>query len=129
MEKRIINPWEWQHERSYSQAVEVVNVQKTLYVSGQAAIDHQGISSQKDMRSQLLQSIENIEKVVLTADYELKNIVKINIYTTSNDELLQHFDVLQKWLKEHQIQQAMTVLEVQQLFGTLKVEIEAIAVK
>ena len=29
MEKRVINPWKWQNERSYNQAVEVKNPQGT----------------------------------------------------------------------------------------------------
>ena len=32
MEKRIINPWQWQDQRSYVQAVEV-NTQKAHYIS------------------------------------------------------------------------------------------------
>jgi len=45
MEKRVINPWTWQNERSYNQAVEVKNVTGTLYVSGQTAINDKGESS------------------------------------------------------------------------------------
>lgn len=45
MEKREINPWKWQNERSYVQAVEVKNPEGTLYVSGQTAISSDGISS------------------------------------------------------------------------------------
>ena len=37
MEKRIINPWQWQDQRSYVQAVEVKQAAGTLYCSGQAA--------------------------------------------------------------------------------------------
>lgn len=45
MEKRVVNPWKWQDERSYVQAVEVKNVQSTLYCSGQAAVNSEGKSS------------------------------------------------------------------------------------
>lgn len=129
MEKRIINPWNWQDERSYVQAVEVKNVQATLYVSGQTAIDNEGISSHEDLRSQLLQSIQNIEKVVLDADYEIRNIVKLNIYTSSTNELLENFDIVKHWIEKHNIKQAMTVLEVKNLFETLKIELEVTVVK
>ena len=129
MEKRLINPWNWQDARNYVQAVEVTNVKGTLYVSGQTAIDDNGISSNADMRSQLLQTIENLEKVIYNSDYELKNIVRLNIYTTDSASLFENFDVLQNWIQKNEIKQASTVLEVKSLFETLKIELEATVVK
>jgi len=129
MEIKIINPWSWQDERSYVQAVEAKHVEGTLYVSGQTAINDEGISSNEDMRSQLIQAIQNLEKVIKKADYELKNIVRLNIYTTSNAELLENFDVIQNWTTTKNIKQTSTVLEVKSLFETLKVEFEATVVK
>ncbi|MET3037201.1 RidA family protein [Chryseobacterium sp. NRRL B-14859] len=129
MEKRTINPWKWQYERSYSQAVEVKNVESTLYCSGQAAIDPDGTSSNKDMKSQLEQAISNLEEVVTTAGYECKGIVRLNIYTTSVKELWPYFPILQEWIARHQIEQAVTMLEVNGLFETLTIELEATVVK
>ncbi|MDR6466109.1 RidA family protein [Chryseobacterium sediminis] len=129
MEKRTVNPWKWQEERSYSQAVEVKNVESTLYCSGQAAIDPDGTSSDKDMKSQLEQAIANLEEVIHTAGYECSGIVRLNIYTTSTEELWPYFPILQEWIAQHKIQQAVTMLEVKGLFETLKVELEATVVK
>ncbi|WP_289661329.1 RidA family protein [Flavobacterium panacagri] len=129
MEKRVINPWKWQYARNYAQAVEVTNVQGTLYVSGQTAIDDNGISSNADMRSQLLQTLDNLEKVISDANYQLKNIVRLNIYTTDSASLFENFDVFQNWIHENEIKQSSTVLEVKSLFETLKVELEATVVK
>ena len=129
MEKRIINPWKWQDTRNYVQAVEVTDVKGTLYVSGQTAIDENGVSSDADMRSQLIQTIENLEKVIREAHYELKNIVRLNIYTTESASLFENFDVLQNWILKNEIKQSSTVLEVKTLFETLKVELEATVVK
>lgn len=129
MEKRTVNPWKWQNERSYSQAVEVKNVQSTLYCSGQAAIDPDGTSSNKDMKSQLEQAIANLEEVITTAGYKCSGIVRLNIYTTSTEELWPYFPILQEWIGRHKIQQAVTMLEVKGLFETLKVELEATVVK
>lgn len=129
MEKRIINPWKWQDARNYVQAVEVTDVKRTLYVSGQTAIDENGVSSDADMRSQLIQTIENLEKVIREAHYELKNIVRLNIYTTESASLFENFDVLQNWILKNEIKQSSTVLEVKTLFETLKVELEATVVK
>ncbi|MGV3561504.1 RidA family protein [Larkinella arboricola] len=129
MEKNIINPWSWQDARNYVQAVEVKNVEATLYVSGQTAISDEGISSNENMRSQLIQTIQNLEKVIRKADYDLKNIVRLNIYTISNTELLENFDIIQDWITKNNIIQTSTVLEVKSLFETLKVELEATVVK
>lgn len=129
MEKKIINPWTWQDARSYVQAVEVKHVESTLYVSGQTAIDEHGISSDENMRTQLQKTLENLEKVIREADFELKNIVRLNIYTTDSAALFENFDLFQEWIDRNQIKQTSTVLEVQQLFETLKVELEANVVK
>ena len=129
MEKRVINPWAWQNERSYNQAVEVTNVTGTLYVSGQTAIDDEGISSAADMKTQLELAIKNLEKVVTEAGYECKNIVRLNIYTTSTEELWPHFNILQNWIEKKNIKQALTLLEVVSLFETLTVELEATVVR
>lgn len=129
MEKKVINPWKWQNERSYAQAVEVKNAEGTLYVSGQTAIDSNGKSSTDDMKSQLVLAIENLEQVIREAGYECKNIVRLNVYTTSTAELFTCFDVFQDWIAKHGIKQATTLLEVKSLFETLKVELEATVVK
>lgn len=129
MEKRIINPWKWQDARSYVQAVEVTNVTGTLYVSGQTAINEEGQSSSADMKTQLVQAIQNLEQVVTEAGYECKNIVRLNIYTTSTEELWPHFNIFQAWIAKHDIKQTTTLMEVKSLFETLKVEVEATVVK
>jgi 2-iminobutanoate/2-iminopropanoate deaminase len=129
MEKRVINPWAWQNERSYNQAVEVKNVTGTLYVSGQTAINDKGESSTADMKTQLELAIKNLEQVISEAGYDCKNIVRLNIYTTSTKGLWPHFNILQSWVKKHGMEQALTLLEVVSLFETLTVELEATVVK
>lgn len=129
MEKQSINPWKWQDQRSYVQAVEVKQVAGTLYVSGQTAINADGQSSTADMKTQLIESIQNLEQVINEAGYECKNIVRLNIYTTSTPELWPHFPILQDWIAQHGIKQATTLVEVKSLFETLTVELEATVVR
>ena len=129
MEKKIINPWKWQDDRSYVQAVEVKNAEGTLYCSGQAAVNADGASSTADMKSQLIQAIGNLEQVINEAGYECKNIVRLNVLTTSPEEFFTCFDVFQNWVARHDIKQASTFFEVPGLFETLKVELEATVVK
>ncbi|MET4140998.1 RidA family protein [Pedobacter sp. UYP1] len=129
MEKKVFSPWKWQDDKSYVQAVEVKNVQSTLYVSGQAAMDDQGVPSDADMKSQLIQAIQNLEKVITHAGYTFDGIVRLNIYTTSVDELWPHFSILQSWLAKNNVKQATSLIQVTRLTETLKVELEATVVK
>ncbi|MCF0063226.1 RidA family protein [Dyadobacter chenwenxiniae] len=129
MEKRIINPWQWQDARSYVQAVEVKSVESTLYVSGQTAINAEGISSNEDMKSQLTLALQNLKQVITEAGYECSGIVRLNIYTTATAELWPHFNIFQEWVALHQVKTTVTMLEVVSLFETLKVELEATVVK
>jgi enamine deaminase RidA (YjgF/YER057c/UK114 family) len=129
MEKRIINPWQWQDGLSYVQAVEVKGASSTLYCSGQAAMHADGKSSDADMKTQLLLAIQNLESVLSEAGYEPRHIVRLNVYTTSTTELWPHFPVLQEWIATHGIRQATTLYEVKSLFETLTVELEATAVQ
>lgn len=129
MEKKIINPWNWQEARNYVQAVEIKHSNSTLYVSGQCAISDDGVSSTADMRTQIFHTIENLEKVIQSSGYEARHLVRLNIYTTDSTALFENFDVIQDWITKNKVKQTSTVLEVKTLFETLKVELEATLVK
>jgi len=129
MEKQIINPWQWQDARSYAQAVEIKQATATLYCSGQAAVHADGQSSTDDMKTQLLLAIQNLEQVISAAGYECQNIVRLNVLTTSSEELFACFAIFQSWIAKQGIKQASTFFEVKSLFETLKVELEATVVK
>jgi len=86
MEKRTIDPWVWGPQTNSVQAVEVTNATGTLYCSGQVALDENGVPSNADMRTQLQQTIKNLEQLIQEAGYDCKNIVRLNIYTTNMQE-------------------------------------------
>ncbi|MCX2481481.1 RidA family protein [Pedobacter sp. MC2016-15] len=130
MKKTIINPWTWQDQLSYVQAVEVKNTEGTLYVAGQAAVHPDGTSSNADMRTQLALAIENLETVVSQAGYDCGNIVRLTVYSTSSEEFINNcFDVFKAFVAKHGMKQAVTLLEVVGLNETLNVELEATVVK
>ena len=130
MEKRTIDPWKWGEHTNSAQAVEVKSVSGTLYCSGQVAIDENGVPSAADMRSQLIQTIQNLETLISESGYEAKNIVRLNVYTTSTQDFFTScMDVYVPFLQKHGIKQASTLLEVKGLFATLTVELEATVVK
>jgi 2-iminobutanoate/2-iminopropanoate deaminase len=130
MEKRVINPWNWQEELSYVQAVEVKNVQGTLYCAGQAAVHPDGSPSDADMRTQLGLAIQNLETVINEAGYECGNIVRLTIYSTSSDEFINTcFDLFKDFVAKHGMKQVVTLMQVVALNQTLNVELEATVVK
>jgi 2-iminobutanoate/2-iminopropanoate deaminase len=129
MERRVINPWKYQDDRHYAQGVEVLQPQATLYCAGQAAVHADGTSSSADMETQILLAISNLEKVISEAGYEVRNIVRLTVYTTSHEEFFAHFDIFGKWVKDNGIKQAGTFMEVKALYETLKVEFEATVVR
>lgn len=130
MQKATFDPWAWGKNTNSVQAVEVKQPNGTLYCSGQVAIDADGIPSNADMRSQLIQTIANLEQLITESGYECKNIVRLNVYTTNtNDFFSTCMDVYVPFIMKHGIQQATTLLEVKGLFATLTVELEATVVK
>jgi enamine deaminase RidA (YjgF/YER057c/UK114 family) len=130
MEKQIFDPWAWGKNTNSVQAVEVTNVTGTLYCSGQVALDVNGVPSDADMRSQLIQTIQNLEQLISESGYECKNIVRLNVYTTSTaDFFTTCMDIYVPFIQKHGIQQATTLLEVKALFATLTIELEATVVK
>lgn len=130
MQKTIFDPWAWGKNTNSVQAVEVKNVEGTLYCSGQVALDENGVPSSADMRSQLIQTIANLEQLIRESGYECKDIVRLNIYTTNTNELFSTcMDIYVPFITKHGIQQAATLLEVKGLFATLTVELEATVVK
>lgn len=130
MQKTTFDPWAWGKNTNSVQAVEVKQPEGTLYCSGQAAIDANGVPSSADMRSQLIQAIANLEQLVKESGYECKNMVRLNIYTTDTNVFFNTcMDVYVPFLMKYGIQQATTLLEVKGLFATLTIELEATVVK
>ncbi|KAA0128384.1 RidA family protein [Chryseobacterium sp. SN22] len=130
MQKTTFDPWAWGKNTNSVQAVEVKQPEGTLYCSGQAAIDANGVPSSADMRSQLIQAIANLEQLVKESGYECKNMVRLNIYTTDTNGFFNTcMDVYVPFLMKYGIQQATTLLEVKGLFATLTIELEATVVK
>ncbi len=130
MEKRTVDPWKWGEFTNSVQAVEIKQPEGTLYCSGQVAIDANGQPSAADMRSQLIQTIQNLEQLIDEAGYECKGIVRLNVFTTSVNEFFTTCsDIYQNWIARQGIKQATSLIEVKGLYATLTVELEATVVK
>lgn len=130
MKKQTFDPWVWGQNTNSVQAVEIQNPVGTLYCSGQVALDANGIPSSADMRSQLIQTIQNLEQLITASGYECSGIARLNIYTTSTQEFFTTcMDIYVPFIQKHSIKQATSLIEVKGLFATLTVELEATVVK
>jgi 2-iminobutanoate/2-iminopropanoate deaminase len=130
MQKTTFDPWIWGKNTNSVQAIEVKQPEGILYCSGQVAIDANGVPGSGNMRTQLIQTIENLEHLISESGYTCSGIVRLNVYTTSTADFFNTcMDVYVPFLQKYGIQQATTLLEVKGLFATLTIELEATVVK
>ena len=131
MEQRKINPWKWQDQYGFSQAIEVSNASRVLYCAGQASVDDTGKPVHVgDMRKQIEQAFGNLETVLKASGFGLANLVRLNYYTTDVEAFLGAADVFGSRLAAAGCQPPGTLLGVAKLaFPGLMIEIEATAAK
>lgn len=130
MTRTAINPWSWSQPYGFNQAESIEAPQRTLYCSGQAAMDHLGKPQHAgDMHGQITLAFENVETILRAADMTIANVVKFVIYTTDVDSLIQHFGIISSRFAAVGVAPAQTMLGVSRLFlPQLLVEFEATAV-
>ena len=129
MEQRNVNPWTWQDEFGFSQAVEVSGHSRVLMCAGQtsSAADGQVLHA-GDMRAQVVQALDNLETVLAQANMSLSNVVRLNYYVTDIDAFFGAADALGERLGAAGIQPASTLLQVSRLaFPDFMFEVEATA--
>ena len=124
-----INPWKWQDQYGFSQAIEVRSASRLLFCAGQIAVDADGkVRCPGDMRGQIEAAMNNVEAVLAAAGLSLAQVVRLNYYTTDVDGLVAHYDVIKARLTAAGCQPASTLLGVKRLaYPELLIEIEATA--
>ncbi len=130
IQNRNINPWKWQDQFGFSQAIETTGDSRVLRCSGQTSVNADGEPQhQADMAAQIALAMDNLETVLKAAGMTVANVVELTIYTTDIDGSLQHFEGLGQRLAGAGVQPAMTLLGVTRLFlPELMIEIQATAV-
>jgi enamine deaminase RidA (YjgF/YER057c/UK114 family) len=130
VERTAINPVTWSAELGFNQGEVVSGHTRTLYCSGQTAMDGDGKPRHDgDMAAQLALSLDNLEAVLGEAGMSLANLVRLNVYTTDVDLLFQHYGVLASRLGAAGVAPATTMLGVTRLaIPDLMVELEGTAV-
>lgn len=130
MERTAVNPVTWSLEMGFNQGEVVTGAQRTLYVSGQTAMDADGRPRHDgDMGAQLALAVDNLKAVLTGAGMSLANLVRLNVYTTDVDALFPHYGVLAGRLAVAGVAPTTTMLGVVRLAipGQL-VEVEGTAV-
>ena len=128
MKKTAINPWSWSLQYGFSQGQLVSGQSRILFCAGQASIDKEGrATNEGDIRAQTEAALDDLEAVLADADMTLENVVRLTIYTTDMDAMLQNFDALAA--RTGKISPAQSLVGVSRLaFPEMMVEIEATAV-
>ena len=129
MKRIAINPWTWSQNLGYNQAEILEGVTRQIICSGQTSVDANGkLQHAKDMRKQIILSLDNLEEVLRAANMSLKNVTGLKIYTTDVDEAMKNFDVLGSRFGPVQISPPMTLLGITRLaLPSLMFEVEASA--
>jgi enamine deaminase RidA (YjgF/YER057c/UK114 family) len=128
MQRTPINPHSWAIALGFDQAQLIEGHRRTLVCSGQDAVDADGSPQHPgDMAAQLELALDNLEAIVAAADMTLANIVRLNVYTTDVDELInQHFQRINERFGSSRY--ATSILGVTHLPAQFLVMLEATAV-
>ena len=128
MERRAINPWAWQDQFGFAQAIDISDAKRTLLCSGQTSVDDEGNPVYPgDMAAQINKALDNLEALLREAGLGLSDVVRLNYYVTDVNAFLEAYesDTMSR-LSQAGCRPAVTLLEIAQLFlPELLVEIEA----
>ena len=128
MQRKAINPHAWTTPLGFDQAQLIEGHKRLLVCSGQDAVDADGKPQHPgDMAAQLELALDNLEAIVAAADMTVADIVRLNVYTTDVDELInQHFPRLTDRFGNSRY--ATSILGVAHLPAQFLVMLEATAV-
>ena len=113
----------------YTHVVEVKGAAKTVYISGQIALDKGGnLVSGSDMKAQAEQVFKNLEAALASAGATFKDVVKMNTYTTDMAQAPAIREVRAKYFANITPPASTLVQVVKLARPDLLLEIEVIAV-
>ncbi|MGO1264487.1 RidA family protein [Brevibacterium aurantiacum] len=116
MERTAVNPVTWSQEMGFNQGELVTGGTRTLYISGQTAMNAEDRPEhENDIGAQLGLAVDNLEAVLREAGMTLANLVRLNVYTTDVDALFPHYGVLAGRLGAAGVAPTTTMLGVTRL--------------
>lgn len=88
MKKKFINPETMPETFGYSHVVEVSNAKRTIYISGQVAINTDGqIVGIDDLATQTRQVFENIKRALETSELKFNDVAKLTFFLTDISQM------------------------------------------
>lgn len=129
MKTRTINPTPWMGHFNMHHAVEVTGATRTLYISGQTSTDAEGATLHAgDIGAQYKVAWANLKDALAEAGMTPANIVRLNIYTTDVDALMEVAGAFTGMIKADGTETSATLVGVTRLFDPgLMIELEATA--
>ncbi|CCF14328.1 rutC family protein yabJ [Brevibacillus laterosporus GI-9] len=129
MQKKFINPESMPATFGYSHVVDVSNARRTIYVSGQVAINAEGnIVGMGDLALQTKQVFENIRIALEASELNFHDVVKLTFFLTDISQMPVVRDIRDQYI-DTMNPPASSAVEVRKLIkDELLIEVEAIAV-
>jgi enamine deaminase RidA (YjgF/YER057c/UK114 family) len=130
VQRRVINPWNWQDSQGWSWAIEVSGGKRALFCAGQVPVDGTGrVLHRGNMRGQIAAVLDNLETVLAAAGYGLGDVVRLDYYATDVDRVMANWDVVKDRFASVGRQPGGVLLGVSRLASPeLMIEIQATAV-
>lgn len=136
MQRESINPPnDWASKYQMNQAELISGTHRTLYMSGQAALQSDPESEvgvkvvhEGDMRQQLAYALDLIDNLLIQAEMSRENIVFVRFYSVDTAAFLENYDVYAAWIGEAGISPPQSDIGVAELaVPGLLIEVEAVA--
>jgi 2-iminobutanoate/2-iminopropanoate deaminase len=126
MEKRVVNPWDWQI--GFSQAWRVDGAESVVYVAGQGPVSEEGtLVGEGDFEAQARRTLENLRTVLEQAGASLGDVVKTTVFLTDIANLREYGRIRAELMPGEP--PASTAVEVGALaLPGMVIEVEAVAV-
>ncbi len=131
MQRRVINPWNWQEDQGWTWGIEVTGPFRILHTAGQVPVGADGrLLHRGDVRGQTAAALDNLETVLTTAGHALSDLVCVDFYTTRPDELTDNWDVVSSRLLPAGCRAGGVLLGVDRLATPdLLVQIQAVSIR
>lgn len=128
MDKRQINPWDWQDRLGFSQAWRVDGARSIVFLAGQAPISPEGeLVGQDDFEAQTRQVFDNLRVVLEQSGASFESIVKLVVYLTETSRLRDYARIKADYIRGPQ--PASTAIGVASLaLPGMMIEVDATAV-
>ena len=131
MQRRVINPWNWQEDQGWTWGIEVTGPLRILHTAGQVPVGADGrLLHRGDVRGQTAAALDNLETVLSTAGHALGDVVRVDFYTTRPDELTDNWDVVASRLLPAGCRAGGVLLGVDRLVAPeILVQIQAVSIR